>query len=197
MLPRSTATFAVLVLAANVFAQNRMPAGFVRIAPTHVERMHRPFLPRYGYYGVPYVYSDYYDADLVPTEPPPVPVAVMQVKTEPIPDPVLLELHGNEWVRVTNFNTASGPNVSTASPISAKPLPPAVLVFRDGHSEEVNSYSIIGDSIHTKANYWSTGKWTRTIAVAELNLPATVERNRERGIKFELPSSPDEIMVRP
>lgn len=197
MLSRSTATFALLLLAANALAQNRMPAGFVRIAPAHVQHARRPFIPGYGYYGVPYVYSDYYEADYVSPEPQPIPVPVMQVKTEPIPDPVLLELHGNEWVRVTNFNTASGPSASTAPPISAKPLPPAVLVFRDGHSEEVTSYSIIADSIHTKANYWSTGKWTRTIAVADLDLPATVRQNRERGIKFELPSSPDEIMVRP
>jgi hypothetical protein len=33
--------------------------------------------------------------------------------------------------------------------------------------------------------------------LADLNLPATIERNHERGINFELPSNPDEIMLRP
>ncbi|HJT71637.1 MAG TPA: hypothetical protein VJ731_15670 [Terriglobales bacterium] len=196
MLFRSSVAFATVLFATSVFAQNRTPAGFIRIAPARTAHMHRPFLPAYGYYSVPYFYSDYADVEYVPPEPPPVPMPVMQVKTEPVPDPELLELHGNEWVRVTKFNTA-GSSASTVQPISAKPLPPAVLVFRDGHREEVSSYSIIGDSIYTKANYWSTGKWTRTIQIANLDIPATIERNHERGINFELPTSPDEIMIRP
>jgi hypothetical protein len=125
----------------------------------------------------------------------------MPPQAEPLPDPVLLELHGTKWVRVTNSGGSSDQvvprEVAAPQQAQAKPLPPAVLVYRDGHSEEVSSYSIIGDSIYVKTNYWTTGSWTRTIQVADLNIPATVSENQKRGVDFELPSSPDEVMIRP
>jgi hypothetical protein len=160
-------------------------------------RAHRIFRPAHGYYCTPFFYSDYYQPDqleyIVP-EPQPSPIPATQVKDEPVPDPELLELHGNQWVRVTAFTQAVE---GTPTPAPAKVLPPAVLVFRDGHAEEVSSYSIIGTSIYAKSNYWSTGKWTRKIHIAELDVPATISRNEQRGLNFELPSGPDEIMIRP
>jgi len=122
------------------------------------------------------------------------------VKNEPLPEPALLELRGTQWVRVTNFGESSqialSPTVqaSTQRPVET---PPAVLVYRDGHSEEVSSYSIIGSMIYTKADYWTAGAWTRTIQIADLDIPATLKRNQQRGVKFELPSGPDEVMIRP
>jgi hypothetical protein len=125
----------------------------------------------------------------------------MPPQAEPLPDPVLLELHGTKWVRVTNSGGSSDQAVvrEVAAPqqAQAKPLPPAVLVYRDGHSEEVSSYSIIGDAIYIKTNHWTTGSWTRTIQVADLNIPATLSENQKRGVDFELPSSPNEVMIRP
>jgi hypothetical protein len=125
----------------------------------------------------------------------------MPPQAEPLPDPVLLELHGTKWVRVTNSGGSSDQAVvrEVAAPqqAQAKPLPPAVLVYRDGHSEEVSSYSIIGDTIYIKTNHWTTGSWTRTIQVADLNIPATLSENQKRGVDFELPSSPNEVMIRP
>jgi hypothetical protein len=163
----------------------------------------RPFYPAYGYYGLPFSYSDYYEPyelEYPPPQPPPGPPApAAQVKTEPLPDPVLLELHGSQWVRVTNFGESSARALAadTVPPAPSKPLPPAILVYRDGHTEEVSSYSIIGESIYIKTNYWSTGAWTRTIQIADLDIPATLRKNHERGVAFELPSSPDEVMIRP
>jgi hypothetical protein len=78
-----------------------------------------------------------------------------------------------------------------------KELPPAILVYRDGHTEEINSYSIIGPVIYTKADYWTSGSWTRKIQIADLDLPATFKQNQDRGVKFDLPSNPDEVMIRP
>ncbi len=150
----------------------------------------------YGY-GAPYFYSDYYE----PNEqeyaaPQPVPEPAPQAKQEPLPDPVLLELRGNQWVRVTNFGETSVPASSTKAEAQL-PQPPAILVYGDGHTEEISSYAIIGRAIYTKSNYWTSGTWTRTIQIADLDLPATFKQNQQRGVKFELPSGPDEIVIRP
>ena len=149
-----------------------------------------------GYYD----YADYYDS-YQPPPPPPAPAAAVpapQAKQEPLPDPVLLELQGNHWVRVSSF--AMNPEQPAMPPQAAaasNALPPAVLVFRDGHSEEVSSYSIIGPVIYTKGDYWASGHWTRTIQIADLDIPQTLKQNQQRGVKFELPSGPDEVMIRP
>ena len=210
MIKFSRLTLAVALLASSAVAQIRI-GGIVPDArfghfPQNrivIARGHRAFNRAFGFFGTPYFYSDYYepsDFEYQPTEPLPAPIPV-QVKTEPLPDPVLLELHGSRWVKVTNFGEASDRVLSAETlaekQTKAKPLPPAVLVYRDGHTEELSSYSIIGGSIHTKSNYWTTGVWTRTIPVADLDIPATLQQNEKRGVDFELPSSPDEIMLRP
>jgi len=114
----------------------------------------------------------------------------------------LLELRSGQWVRVTNFGETSERALSAGAQEStptAKPqeMAPAILVYRDGHMEEVSSYSIIGRMIYTKADYWTAGAWTRTIQIADLDIPATLKQNQQRGVKFELPSGPDEVMIRP
>src|SRR4029077_944363 len=76
-------------------------------------------------------------------------------------------------------------------------LPPAVLVFRDGHEEEIGKYLIVGATIYTSSDYWSSGSWTRKVQMADLDVPATLKLNQERGAKFTLPSGPSEVMVRP
>ena len=173
---------------------------------------HRPFRRNWGggYYGWPY-FADYgygYGYDSEPYDYPsspaphsqasPQPAPPVPESKEPLPSPVLLELHGEQWVQVNSFAPPSGQATSVA-PQNPKPavLPPAVLVFRDGHTEEVSSYSIIGPVIYTKADYWASGNWTRKIQIADLDLPATCKQNQARGVNFELPSSPDEVMIRP
>lgn len=187
-------------------AQTRMggfvPAarfGHIQQSRIIIAREHRAFNPAYGYYGAPYFYSDYYqpsDFEYQSPEPSTPPIQV-QAKTEPLPDPVLLELHGSRWVKVTNFGESCDRALAAETQTKAKQLPPAVLVYRDGHSEELSSYSIIGGAIHTKSNYWTTGVWTRTIPVADLDIAATLLQNQKRGVNFQLPSGPDEVMLRP
>jgi len=72
-----------------------------------------------------------------------------------------------------------------------------VLVFRDGHQEEIEKYTIIGPVIYAQADYWSTGSWRRKVAIADLDIPATLKLNQERGGKFSLPSGPNEVIFRP
>lgn len=158
-----------------------------------------------GAYFADYGYGYGYDSEPYEYPPAPAPQAGLEQPTpaveqskQPLPSPLLLELHGDQWVEVNSFRTPSAgtQQLSPGNP-QPSPLPPAVLVFRDGHTEEVNSYSIIGPVIYTKSDYWANGKWTRNIQIADLDLPATLKKNQERGVKFELPSSPDEVMIRP
>lgn len=121
-----------------------------------------------------------------------------------------MEDRGGQWVRVptgtqlptaTQAQASSAPTSSSpaAPAVAAQPivkLPSAVIVFRDGHMEEVAKYVIRGNVLYTSADYWSTGSWTRKILVADLDVPATLKLNEQRGAKFDLPSGPSEIMVR-
>jgi hypothetical protein len=173
------------------------------------------------FYGAPYLYSDYYDlygfdypAPPPATHPAPAPQVApapqIQIKNEPLADSALLELRGNTWVHVNDFSENSGRASTPAhrsavsketpqvqSPVVSKEMPPAVLVYRDGHTEDVSSYSIIGPIIYTDADYWTDGKWTRKIQIADLNIPATLKQNQQRGVKFDLPSGPNEVVIRP
>ena len=180
-----------------------MRSGHFSAGISVVERGHRrPFSrnPYFGY-GFPYFYADDYgreEVEYVRQEPAPQPPAPVQSNPEPLPEPVLLELHGTQWVKVANFGEASESALKPAAQISvAKEPPAAVLVYRDGHSEEVSSYSIIGRVMYTKADYYASGSWTRTIQLADLDIPATLQRNQQRGVKFDLPSGPDEVVIRP
>jgi len=135
-----------------------------------------------------------------------------------VPNPVeslVLELQGDHWVRITNYGQSEtggqssepGPeraaNLPPATPrripaaVPPSKLPPAVLVFRDGHKEEIGKYVIQGATIYTSADYWSSGSWTRKVQIVELDVPATLKLNQERSAKFSLPSGPNEVMFRP
>ena len=199
----------------GLLAQNRLPisggpARGIHGAGAHPsvgfnfgEGMRRRSFHRSPYfYGAPYFYSDYnsYEPEYQPPPPAPEPAQVVQPKPEPLPDAVLLELRGNQWVKVTNFGEASAQALGPAATVQALPqeqMPPAVLIYRDGHSEEVSSYSIIGKVMYTKSDYWSSGAWTRTIQITDLDVPATLQQNQQRGVKFDLPSGPDEVIIRP
>jgi hypothetical protein len=112
----------------------------------------------------------------------------------------MLELQGDNWVETKSY----GPpqvvgQVYRPEPISASntaaAAPSAVLVFRDGSRQEIGHYCIIGATIRISTDYWSTGSWTRTVAISELDVPATLKLNQERGTHFRLPSGPYEVMI--
>lgn len=68
-------------------------------------------------------------------------------------------------------------------PQPAPPQPATVLVFQDGHTLEVRDYAIVGPTLF---NLGDSGP--RKIALADLNLPATVRTNDDRGVEFALPA---------
>ena len=58
---------------------------------------------------------------------------------------------------------------------------PTVLVFRDGHKQEVENYAIMGATL-----FVLSGRRAR-IPVAELDVPETVRQNQSRGLEFHIP----------
>ena len=159
--------------------------------------------PFYPYYDYPY-YDSESPANFVVAQPeqPPVPVA------SPV-EALVLENHDGQWVRIpTGGHLPISPGYSQPQESSLGPkstgeasqppakLLPAVLVFRDGHQEEVARYVVQGDSLYTSADYWRIGSWTRRIPIAELDVPASVKLNAARGGNFSLPTRPYEVVVR-
>lgn len=64
------------------------------------------------------------------------------------------------------------------------PLPPTLLVFKDGHTVEVGNYAIQGATL-----FDLTPGHKRKVAIADLDLEATRRQNDERGVTFQLPQS--------
>lgn len=57
-----------------------------------------------------------------------------------------------------------------------------VLVFRDHHSEEIQNFAIVGETL-----WVFTEQRARKIPIATLDVPATTKANDSRGIDFRLP----------
>jgi len=64
----------------------------------------------------------------------------------------------------------------------AGPVDPTVLVFRDGHKQEVNNYAIMGQTLYV------FDARTQKIALGDLDVPATIKANDDRGVQFQLPA---------
>ena len=136
--------------------------------------------------------------------------------------PLVMELQGGRYVRVAraaidgealplNFGPNDNENDAqevtpmrtqsnrlagiTASP--ANELAPAVLVFRDGHSEEVRDYAIADGMLYVRGDYYTDGYWNKKIELSSLNVSQTQKANASRNVRFVLPSSPNEVITRP
>lgn len=216
--------FAAVLCAAPLHAQGRggaagragfarpgfAGAGFARAGLARPVRRHA-----YNGYGsaflaAPYFYPDY-GPDLLPPEEEPIFVPVQPAPPPAPPAPaappaesLLLENRGGQWVRIptgNNVPAVAEPNAANSTQAAppeppAEKLPPAILVFRDGHTEQIDKYTIQGSILFTSANYWATGSWQRKIPLTDLDIPATLKQNADRGGKFTLPTSPNEIVVR-
>jgi hypothetical protein len=132
--------------------------------------------------------------------------------------PLLIEWRGDRYVRFGGVEQADDPGTS-AHPDYAEPtvikappkpsmaatqeelntsnreLPPTVLVYRDGHREEVSDYAIADGVIYVRGNDWQNGHWTKRIPLSALDPPATLQANQQRGVKFLLPSAPNVVIA--
>ena len=155
----------------------------------------------------------------------PAPNTMESAMSEPARDPsstqpLMIELQNGHYVRVhsTAINDAgdatplaplptatakssgarSTPLNSTPPPTSASasPLAPAVLIFRDGHSEEVRDYTIADGFLYARGDYYTDGYWNKKIDLATLDLTRTEQANADHNVNFVLPSSPNEVITR-
>ena len=67
---------------------------------------------------------------------------------------------------------------------SAPVVPDTVLVFRDQHQQDVRNYAIVGQTLWN----FAPGR-TQKIALSDLDLPATMKANDERGLTFRVPAA--------
>ncbi len=136
--------------------------------------------------------------------------------------PLLIEWQGDRYIRRTsttttgshdsqpdyvadtkagafrNTKTARSSQVPSQGNRLSNPEPPATaFIFRDGHREESDNYSIISGVIYARGDYWTTGQWSRQIKLTQLDLPATVKANQQLGITFRVPAAPNEVVTRP
>jgi hypothetical protein len=154
-------------------------------------------------------YADYPVAPLtIPPQylvvPPPAIDTAPEIKSEPL----MIELQGNRYVRYggkqqlaeRGVNPPPDYAAADAGKSSAQAqleLPPTVLIFRDGHREQVPAYAIVGSTLYADGDYWQSGHWMKNIELSALNIPATVQANHDNGVKFLLPSAPNEVITRP
>jgi hypothetical protein len=152
----------------------------------------------------------------IPAAPPQVvivqPASTADTPPETRSEPLLIELRGNRYVRFGGRQPSAERGMNAppdyaeaeahASPLSTRqPAPPelapTILIFRDGHREQVREYAIVGGTLYASGDYWQSGHWTKNIQLTALDIPATLHANHEAGIKFVLPSGPNEIVTRP
>lgn len=167
-----------------------------------------------GFWGAPFFYADYPNESL-PYQAPASPVVIVEQaaspapsQPEPIPEPVMIEWQGDRYVRSVGDRPANGAeDYAEASPSAAPTarvkqfvsadLPPVILVYRDRHREQVSNYVIEDGNLYARGNYWQDGYWNKTVQLVALDIPATLKANSESGVKFVLPSGPNEIVTRP
>jgi len=84
-----------------------------------------------------------------------------------------------EQLRYEQSEAASRLGPPSQPPAPERPSIPTVLVFRDGRRMEVQNYAIVGQTV------WIFDESTSTkIPASELNLEATQQENRSRGLRF-------------
>jgi hypothetical protein len=78
----------------------------------------------------------------------------------------------------------STPASQTAPPPKPEPTSAATIVFRDGHTEEVENFAVVGQTL-----WIFTEQRARKVPMAQINTEATDQANQQRGIDLHLPKA--------
>ena len=73
----------------------------------------------------------------------------------------------------------------TKSEAPAESVFPTILIFRDGSHREITNYALMGNSIYDLSV--KPGQGRMKILLADLDVPATIAANDQRGIEFKIP----------
>jgi len=211
--------FALLLAAPATLVAQRMGFAphFHGRSGFHREPFRQFASPGAGYYPLGLFdpsYADYLDAGYpVASQPPVIVVPQPQAASAPEPpaaatQPLMIELQGDRYVQVSGDQPPGAQRMDSQSefPSSLHSAPSSrakiqsstvILVFRDGHRQEVSAYTIADGVLYAASDYAATGEWTQAIELASLNVPETVATNSSRGLRFQLPAAPNEVMVGP
>jgi len=134
----------------------------------------------WGIYPVPYYYGDYgyYDSSGDPAA---------NANQQQTGGPTIFDRNGTGYVSGAPSNAYRDP--APADPAAedhnalAADQPETVLVFKDGHQLEIGNYAIVGSTLYDLSDGHH-----RKVALADLDLNATVKENDNRGVDFDLPS---------
>jgi hypothetical protein len=205
-----------LAVLAPCLSAQRMVAGPAHLGPHFARGEHsRAFFYPVAW-GDPF-YSDYVRTAPGTNQPPAVilqtPPAAAPVAPSPAPaQPLMIELKGDRYVRISGEESSGAQMIDPTQALRSEPsnpsapashvtndvqLPIAVLLFRDGHHEEATSYTIADGVLYISASPYTGGPWIRKIELSSLDLAETIRSNQFRGIKFQLPSAPNEVRVGP
>jgi hypothetical protein len=61
---------------------------------------------------------------------------------------------------------------------------PVVLVFKDGHTQEIKNYAIVGDTLYDLG-----AMVAHKIKMADVDVKTTIQKNEDRGVEFSVPAA--------
>ena len=167
----------------------RFENGFGRRSSPFFHHHHHNFFrswPYAGYYGYPYYGypwdygDDSYSADSYPSYPP---TDYSSAYGDNSREQAQLDRLENEVDRLRSEREARESQGSQAR--SKTDSEPTELVFRDKHTEEVQNYAIVGQTL-----WILSAQRARKIPLTELDIPATKKVNDDRGVEFQYPGNP-------
>ncbi len=189
----------------------RMPAASPHFARSYHRGGHSGvFLDPLSFYD----YSDFVPGAECPVPAQPLIVVQSAPPATPVPErtsrpsePLLIELQGDSYIRVSGAESTETEMIdrpphgltkpTAVHEVVARPSTPVLLIFRDGHREEVPDYTISGGVLYASGNYYASGAWNRKIDLSSLDLSETIASNQSRGVKFRLPVGPNEVVIGP
>jgi hypothetical protein len=113
-----------------------------------------------------------------------------QLDREPVQEPqenrtgATIFEHNGQAAEGNSIEHGFGVAQQSQTPLQSRPEvagPATVLVFRDGHQQEVENYAITGSRLIV------IGERTQKILLSDLDLSATAKANADRGVDFKTP----------
>lgn len=136
-----------------------------------------------GAYIVPYYFPAYDTYDMSGSDP--ASGGGPYLYSGPPPDPpshVVVDLPPEKRSVEADDEVTQGPKAGPAGESEVLPLEATVLVFRDGHEQHVTNYAVMGQTIYVFDDH------KQKISLGDLDLPATIKVNGDRGVDFQLPN---------
>jgi hypothetical protein len=119
------------------------------------------------------------------------------ITLEPDQLPQVFSGKGKRSAQPFSHDSVASPSTATAANPAPTLLPSVVLVLRDGTRQEVRDYAIADGALYARGDFYTDGYWNKTIRLSTVNVAETVSTNNSRGVKFVLPSAPNEVITRP